>query len=118
MAEDEPSDEDEETNVFCTETDVTLPSDLLRSSSSSALNHRERDVLGQSSGAAAVHVYQEMLTIYEKLQAERLSQQVWAAQLCERERDLQQRETVFQQRSADRLRVEQDLLRRVQNLQQ
>ncbi|XP_059356734.1 coiled-coil domain-containing protein 138-like [Carassius carassius] len=119
VAEDEPSDEDEETNVFCTETDVTLPSDLLRSSSSSALNHRERDMLCQSSsGAAAVHVYQEMLTIYEKLQAERLSQQVWAAQLCERERDLQQRETVFQQRSADRLRVEQEVLRRVQNLQQ
>uniref|UniRef100_A0A9J8A1Q4 Coiled-coil domain-containing protein 138 n=1 Tax=Cyprinus carpio carpio TaxID=630221 RepID=A0A9J8A1Q4_CYPCA len=61
-----------------------------------------------------------MLHIYEKLQAERLSQQVWAAQLCERERDLQQRETVFQQqqRSAHRLRVEQELLRRVQNLQQ
>uniref|UniRef100_A0A8C1X0C5 Coiled-coil domain-containing protein 138 n=1 Tax=Cyprinus carpio TaxID=7962 RepID=A0A8C1X0C5_CYPCA len=126
MAEDEPSDEDdppEETNVFCTETDVTLPSDLdlARSSSSSALNSRGTGIIVQSSsGAAAVHVYQEMLHIYEKLQAERLSQQVWAAQLCERERDLQQRETVFQQqqRSAHRLRVEQELLRRVQNLQQ
>uniref|UniRef100_A0A8C2JD61 Coiled-coil domain-containing protein 138 n=1 Tax=Cyprinus carpio TaxID=7962 RepID=A0A8C2JD61_CYPCA len=125
MAEDEPSDEDdppEETNVFCTETDVTLPSDLdlARSSSSSALNSRGTGIVDQSSGAAAVHVYQEMLHIYEKLQAERLSQQVWAAQLCERERDLQQRETVFQQqqRSAHRLRVEQELLRRVQNLQQ
>ncbi|KTF89711.1 hypothetical protein cypCar_00020121 [Cyprinus carpio] len=102
MAEDEPSDEDdppEETNVFCTETDVTLPSDLdlARSSSSSALNSRGTGII-----------------------AERLSQQVWAAQLCERERDLQQRETVFQQqqRSAHRLRVEQELLRRVQNLQQ
>uniref|UniRef100_A0A9J8D9J7 Uncharacterized protein n=1 Tax=Cyprinus carpio carpio TaxID=630221 RepID=A0A9J8D9J7_CYPCA len=125
MAEDEPSDEDdppEETNVFCTETDVTLPSDLdlARSSSSSALNSRGTGIIVQSSGATAVHVYQEMLHIYEKLQAERLSQQVWAAQLCERERDLQQRETVFQQqqRSAHRLRVEQELLRRVQNLQQ
>ncbi|XP_042611123.1 coiled-coil domain-containing protein 138 isoform X2 [Cyprinus carpio] len=80
MAEDEPSDEDdppEETNVFCTETvvcaspDVTLPSDLdlARSSSSSALNSRGTGIVDQSSsGAAAVHVYQEMLHIYEKLQ--------------------------------------------------
>lgn len=74
-----------------------------------------------SGGAAAVHVYQEMLHIYEKLQAERLSQQVWAAELCERERELQQRENTLQQqqRSAHRLRaVEEEVLRRVQSLQQ
>ncbi len=95
-AEDEPSDEDdslEETNVFCTETgirlgsdgahrvvshslmmvyvspDVTLPSDLVRSWSCSVLNSRGKGVVDQSSGAAAaVHVYQEMLHIHEKLQ--------------------------------------------------
>ncbi|RXN17434.1 coiled-coil domain-containing protein 138 [Labeo rohita] len=71
-AEDEPSDEDDspdETNVFCTETDVTLPSNLARSSSSSVLNGRGKDDADESrSGAAAVHVYQEMLHIYEKLQ--------------------------------------------------
>ncbi|KAF4108656.1 hypothetical protein G5714_009729 [Onychostoma macrolepis] len=118
-AEDERSDEDdtpEETTVFCTETDVTLPSDLVRSSGSSALTSRRK-----SSSAAAVHVFQEMLHIYEKLQAERLSQQVWAAQLCERERGLQQRESVFlqqQQCSVHRLRVQQEEQRRVQNQQQ
>ncbi|KAL1267297.1 hypothetical protein QQF64_032660 [Cirrhinus molitorella] len=124
-AEDEPSDEDdspEETNVFCTETDVTLPSNLARSSSSSVLNSRRKDVADGSSGAAtAVHVYQEMLHIYEKLQAERLSQQAWAAELCERERDLQQRENAFlqQQRNVHRLRgAQQEALTHVQSLQQ
>ncbi|XP_050974477.1 coiled-coil domain-containing protein 138-like isoform X2 [Labeo rohita] len=124
-AEDEPSDEDDspdETNVFCTETDVTLPSNLARSSSSSVLNGRGKDDADESrSGAAAVHVYQEMLHIYEKLQAERVSQQAWAAELCERERDLQQRENAFlqQQRSVHRLRgAQQEVLTRVQSLQQ
>uniref|UniRef100_A0A673H635 Coiled-coil domain containing 138 n=1 Tax=Sinocyclocheilus rhinocerous TaxID=307959 RepID=A0A673H635_9TELE len=45
----------------------------------------------------------------------------WAAQLCERERDLQRRESAFlqQQRGAHRLRgVEQEQQRRVQSLQQ
>ncbi|XP_016298794.1 coiled-coil domain-containing protein 138 isoform X2 [Sinocyclocheilus anshuiensis] len=100
-------DSPEETDVFCTETDVTLPSSLARSD--------------QSRSAAAVHVYQEMLHIYERLQAERLGQQEWAAQLCERERDLQRRESVVlqQQRGAHRLRgVEQEQQRRVQSLQQ
>ncbi|KAG1927815.1 coiled-coil domain-containing protein [Pimephales promelas] len=61
-----------------------------------------------------------MLHIYEKLQAERLSQQVWAAELCERERDVQRRENtlVQQQDSAHRLRVlEEEMLRRVQQYQ-
>ncbi|XP_043086432.1 coiled-coil domain-containing protein 138-like isoform X3 [Puntigrus tetrazona] len=109
--EEEPSEEDdapEETNVFFTETDVTLPSDL-RSSSSSALNRgRSRCVL---------HVFQEMMHIYEKLQAERVSQQAWASQLCERECDLQQRETVFQS-SVQTLRVQQEELRHLQKLKQ
>ncbi|TRZ02340.1 hypothetical protein DNTS_018996 [Danionella cerebrum] len=86
--------EDEESNVFCTETDVTLPSDLARSSGSPTLS---RTLRVSSSSQAAVHVYQEMLHIYEKLQAERLSQQAWAADLCERERDLQMRENRFLQ---------------------
>ncbi|KAL0185109.1 hypothetical protein M9458_020805, partial [Cirrhinus mrigala] len=52
---------------------VTLPSNLARSSSSSVLNGRGKDVADESrsassGGAAAVHVYQEMLHIYEKLQ--------------------------------------------------
>ncbi|XP_016115407.1 coiled-coil domain-containing protein 138 [Sinocyclocheilus grahami] len=47
-------DSPEETDVFCTDTDVTLPSSLARSD--------------QSRSAAAVHVYQEMLHIYERLQ--------------------------------------------------
>ncbi|XP_051762538.1 coiled-coil domain-containing protein 138-like isoform X3 [Ctenopharyngodon idella] len=119
-------DSPEETNVLCTETDVTLPSNLARSSSSSVLNVRGKDVMEEtqspsSGAAAAVHVYQEMLHIYEKLQAERLSQQVWAAELCERERELQQREnTLLQhQRSVHRLKaVEEEVLRRVQSLQQ
>ncbi|KAK7154646.1 hypothetical protein R3I94_007845 [Phoxinus phoxinus] len=111
-------DSPEETNIFCTETDVTLPSNLARSSSSSVL----KDVVGEtrSSSGAAVRVYQEMLHIYEKLQAERLSQQVWAAELCERERDLQRRENtlVQQQRSVQRLRaVEEEVLTRVQQYQ-
>ncbi|XDV29912.1 hypothetical protein PO909_032941 [Leuciscus waleckii] len=112
-------DSPEETNIFCTETDVTLPSNLARSSSSSVL----KDVMGESrsSSGAAVRVYQEMLHIYEKLQVERLSQQVWAAELCQRERDLQRRENtlVQQQRSAQRLRaVEEEMLRRLQQYQQ
>lgn len=112
-------DSPDETNIFCTETDVTLPSNLARSSGSSVL----KDVMEESRGSsgAAVRVYQEMLHIYEKLQAERLSQQAWAAELCERERDLQRRENtlVQQQRSVQRLRVvEEEMLRRVQQYQQ
>ncbi|XP_057192874.1 coiled-coil domain-containing protein 138-like isoform X2 [Triplophysa rosa] len=104
------SDEDdglEETNMFYTETDVTLPSNLTRSSSCCVRELRGRDVTdGAQSGAAAVHVYQEMMRIYEKLQAERVSQQVWAAELCERERELQRREnTLLQhQRNIHKLR--------------
>ncbi|XP_067300770.1 coiled-coil domain-containing protein 138-like isoform X2 [Pseudorasbora parva] len=119
-------DSPEETHIFCTETDVTLPSNLARSSSSSVWSGRGKDVLDQtrspSGAAAAVHVYQEMLHIYEKLQAERLSQQVWAAELCERERELQLRENTLQQQqqcSAHRLRaVEEEVLSRMQSLQQ
>ncbi|XP_073701278.1 coiled-coil domain-containing protein 138-like [Garra rufa] len=126
-AEDDPSDEDdpEETNVFCTETDVTLPSNLTRSPGSSVLNDGGKDCADESrsvSGSgAAVHVYQEMLHIYEKLQAERLSQQAWAAELCERERDLQHRENAVlqQQRSVHRLRgAQQEVMTHVQSLQQ
>lgn len=128
-AEDQRTDEEEDfpeqTNIFCTETDVTLPSDLGRSCSPSGLTSRRRQELDRaqsvSSGAAAVHVYQEMLNIYEKLQAERVSQQAWAAELCERERDLQHRENTLlqQQHSAHTRRGEEDeLLRRVHTLQQ
>ncbi|XP_056321133.1 coiled-coil domain-containing protein 138-like [Danio aesculapii] len=130
-AEDQRTDEEEDfpeqTNIFCTETDVTLPSDLGRSCSPSGLSSRRRQepdrAQSVSSGgaAAAVHVYQEMMNIYEKLQAERVSQQAWAAELCERERDLQHRENTLlqQQHSAHTRRGEEDeLLRRVHTLQQ
>ncbi|XP_051998638.1 coiled-coil domain-containing protein 138-like [Xyrauchen texanus] len=108
----------EETNIFCTETDVTLPSQLARSSSSceSLLDGR-----GNSSSGAAVHVYQEMLHIYEKLQAERVSQQAWAADLCVRERELQQRENTLlqQQNNIHRLRgVQDDVIKHTQSMQQ
>ncbi|XP_077071280.1 coiled-coil domain-containing protein 138 isoform X2 [Siphateles boraxobius] len=112
-------DSPEETNIFCTETDMTLPSNLARSSSSSVLKNVTEE--SRISSGAAVRVYQEMLHIYEKLQAERLSQQVWAAELCERERDLQRRENtlVQQQSSIHRLRVvEEEMLTRVQQYQQ
>lgn len=90
------SDEDdalEETNIFYTETgtqartharpcnpalllnminvvlDVSLPSNLARSSSWCVRELKGRDVTHRvQSGAAAVHVYQEMMHIYEKLQ--------------------------------------------------
>lgn len=59
--------------LICAFPDVTLPSNLARSSSSSVLNVRGKDVMEEtqspsSGAAAAVHVYQEMLHIYEKLQ--------------------------------------------------
>ncbi|XP_056611649.1 coiled-coil domain-containing protein 138-like isoform X2 [Triplophysa dalaica] len=97
----------EETNMVYTETDVTLPSNVTRSSSWCVRELRSREVMdGVQSGAAAVHVYQEMMHIYEKLQTERVSQQVWAAELCERERELQRREnTLLQhQRNIHKLR--------------
>lgn len=116
----EEEDSPEQTNIFCTETDVTLPSDLGRSCSPSVLTSRRWQET-TSGAAAAVHVYQEMMNIYEKLQAERVSQQAWAAELCERERDLQHRENTLlqQQHSTHTRRGEEDeLLRRVHTLQQ
>ncbi|XP_065108499.1 coiled-coil domain-containing protein 138-like isoform X1 [Paramisgurnus dabryanus] len=115
----------EETNILYTETDVTLPSNLARSSSSCESNSRRREVMdgtqSSCSGAAAVHVYQEMLHIYEKLQAERVSQQVWSAELCDRERELQRRENELMkhQRDIDKLRgAEEEMKKDIRSLQQ
>ncbi|XP_051564364.1 coiled-coil domain-containing protein 138-like isoform X2 [Myxocyprinus asiaticus] len=117
----------EETNIFCTETDVTLPSQLARSSSSCVSESlldgggNFMDQTQSSSSGAVVHVYQEMLHIYEKLQAERVSQQAWAADLCVRERELQQRENTLlqQQNNIHRLRgVQDDVIKHMQSMQQ
>ncbi|KAL7881233.1 hypothetical protein AOLI_G00080810 [Acnodon oligacanthus] len=119
----------EETNILCTETDVTLPSNLACSSSSCVTEPgwfgRER-LRDQTEGLIRSptpigQVYQEMVQIYEKLQAERLCQQVWAAELFEREQQLQQREKQLlqHQNTIHRLQgVEEEVLSRISNLQQ
>lgn len=52
------------------------------------------------------------------VQAERVSQQAWAAELCERERDLQHRENTLLQQQHSAHTEEDELLRRVHTLQQ
>ncbi|KAI4895314.1 hypothetical protein NFI96_033905 [Prochilodus magdalenae] len=122
----------EETNILCTETDVTLPSNLACSSSSCVSEpgregfgrERLRDQLGGGlvrSPTPIGQVYQEMVQIYEKLQSERLSQQAWAAELLEREQQLQQREKQLlqHQNTIHRLQgVEGEVLSRINALQQ
>ncbi|XP_072542777.1 coiled-coil domain-containing protein 138-like [Salminus brasiliensis] len=119
----------EEANVLCTETDVTLPSNLA-CSSSSCVNEpvwfdRER-LRDQTEGLIRSptpigQVYQEMVQIYEKLQSERLSQQAWEETLLERERQIQQKEKLLlqHQNTIHRLQgVEEEVLSRISNLQQ
>ncbi|KAK3569421.1 hypothetical protein QTP86_029480, partial [Hemibagrus guttatus] len=101
------------TNILCTETDVTLPSNL-------ACTSFETELPWFSSGEerrSPVHiqqVYHEMIQIYEKLQ-------VRAAELCERERELQRREKLLlkHQSTMNRLlTVEEDVLDRINAMQQ
>ncbi|XP_026233214.1 coiled-coil domain-containing protein 138 isoform X2 [Anabas testudineus] len=82
-----------------TETDVTLPS-CLDGSPGSHETEAERELQQacqlpdscRSSSLMPLKVYQEMMTIYEQLKAERQSQQQWERQLYEREKRLKQQE--------------------------
>ncbi|XP_069554591.1 coiled-coil domain-containing protein 138-like isoform X2 [Brachyistius frenatus] len=89
-----------------TETDVTLAS-CLDGSPGSQETERDRELqlachfppsCGSSSSVVRT-IYQEMMTIYEQLKAERQSQQQWERELHERERRLKQREEAFSQLS-------------------
>ncbi|XP_040005391.1 coiled-coil domain-containing protein 138-like isoform X2 [Xiphias gladius] len=92
----------QDSQVLFTETDVTLPSCL---DVSPGFNETEEDRELQrahqlpdpcrSSSLVPVKVYQEMMTIYEQLKAERQSQQQWENELHERERKLKQQEEAF-----------------------
>ncbi|XP_026879081.2 coiled-coil domain-containing protein 138 isoform X2 [Electrophorus electricus] len=132
-SEDELSDQTnsfEGTRIPCSETDVTLPSNLVCTSNSSVTEPvwlvRREELRDQTqrltaSPAAVAQVFQEMLEIYEKLQMERLSQQAWAAGLREQEHQLQQREARLLQHHSTicRLRgVEGEVIGRVHTLQQ
>ncbi|XP_062390630.1 coiled-coil domain-containing protein 138-like [Sardina pilchardus] len=94
-----------EPNIQCTETDVTLPSNVRAFSSPSETEHlgerpknqRQPSPYLPSSASSLGHVYQELLEIYEKLQVERLSQQQWAAKLLKQEQQLEQREKLLLQ---------------------
>ncbi|XP_072571719.1 coiled-coil domain-containing protein 138 isoform X2 [Paramormyrops kingsleyae] len=101
QAEGEYEDSDEESDsvldshsYFYTETDVTLPSNLARISNSCVMKAaapsggRALEVCSsqmKSTSPNISQVYQEMLEIYEKLQAERVHQQRWAARLQQKE---------------------------------
>ncbi|KAM9486632.1 coiled-coil domain-containing protein 138 isoform 1-T4 [Clarias gariepinus] len=83
------SDALDQTHILCTETDVTLPSNLGCISSSF---ETERAWPGGGAGLRSPvpveQVYQEMIQIYEKLQ-------VRAAELSEREREIERREKLL-----------------------
>ncbi|KAF5889438.1 coiled-coil domain-containing protein, partial [Clarias magur] len=122
--EDTWSDEDEhrdqsdaldQTNILCTETDVTLPSDLACTSGSF---ETERVWPGAGAGPRSrvpvEQVHWEMIQIYEKLQMR-------AAELSERERELERREKLLlrHQSTVTRLlNTEGGVLNRVNALQQ
>ncbi|XP_038576193.1 coiled-coil domain-containing protein 138-like isoform X1 [Micropterus salmoides] len=91
-----------DSQVLYTETDVTLPSCLDGSPGSQETETDGRFQRApqlhdscRSSSLVLVKVYQEMMTIYEKLKAERQSQQQWERELQERERRLKQQEEAF-----------------------
>ncbi|XP_076018097.1 coiled-coil domain-containing protein 138 [Genypterus blacodes] len=101
-----------DSQVLCTETDVTLPSCLNGSPGSwesdanrNAQCGRQRYDSYPSSPSFLAKVYREMTTIYEQLKAERLSQQQWEKELQERERRLEQ-----QEKPLDRLAKVEDVL--------
>ncbi|XP_023144174.1 coiled-coil domain-containing protein 138 isoform X1 [Amphiprion ocellaris] len=89
----------QDSQVLFTETDVTLPS-CLHGSPGSQETERDRELQFArqfpascgSSSLVLAKVYQEMMTIYEQLKAERQSQQQWERELFERERRLKQKE--------------------------
>ncbi|XP_054471602.1 coiled-coil domain-containing protein 138-like [Anoplopoma fimbria] len=86
--------------LHLTDTDVTLPSCLDGSPGSHETEtngelqraRQQRPVSCRSSSLVLANVYQEMMTIYEQLKAERESQQQWEKELQERERRLMQQE--------------------------
>ncbi|XP_028992341.1 coiled-coil domain-containing protein 138-like isoform X2 [Betta splendens] len=91
----------QESQALFTETDVTLPSCLDGSPGS---HEAEAEADGgchwapqipdscRSASLVLAQVYQEMMSIYKQLKAERQSQQQWERELFERERRLKQRE--------------------------
>ncbi|AWP12936.1 putative coiled-coil domain-containing protein 138 [Scophthalmus maximus] len=93
----------QDSRVLFTETDVTLPSFLDNSPGSNETEedrelqrvHIYPDSCRSSSSLVLVKVYQEMMTIYEQLKAERQGQQQWERELQERERRLKQQEEAF-----------------------
>ncbi|XP_062862252.1 coiled-coil domain-containing protein 138-like isoform X2 [Trichomycterus rosablanca] len=108
----------DETNILWTETDVTLPSNLMGTSSSFEMEpswfNREEMRDQMRSPTSTEQVYQEMIQIYKKLQ-------VRAAELYEREQELKRREKLFlkHQGTLSRLRtVEEDILDRINAMQQ
>ncbi|XP_070832403.1 coiled-coil domain-containing protein 138-like [Chaetodon trifascialis] len=86
----------QDSQVLFTETDVTLPSCLDSSPGSPETETDERLAracdLPDSSSLLLAKVYQEMMTIYKQLKAERQSQHQWEKELQERERRLRQQE--------------------------
>ncbi|XP_017326188.1 coiled-coil domain-containing protein 138 isoform X1 [Ictalurus punctatus] len=117
-SEDELSDQTDildRTNILCTETDVTLPSSVACTSSSLETEPaRFSGGEGLRSQVPVEQVYQEMIEIYERLQ-------VRAAELCERECELQRREKLLlkHQSTVNRLlTVEEDVLDRMNAMQQ
>ncbi|KAF3842986.1 hypothetical protein F7725_001835 [Dissostichus mawsoni] len=108
-----------------TETDVTLPSSLDESpgAQDNAKDgelrriHRLPD-MRCSSCLVLENVYQEMMTIYEQLKAERLGQQRWERELQERERELQERERELQERERELQERERELQERERRLSQ
>ncbi|XP_068428795.1 coiled-coil domain-containing protein 138-like [Clinocottus analis] len=85
--------------VHLTETDVTLPSCLdgshgFQETEIDGELHRARQVPDsfRSPSRVLAKVYQEMMTIYEQLKAERENQQQWERELQDRERRLKQQE--------------------------
>ncbi|XP_008282407.1 coiled-coil domain-containing protein 138 [Stegastes partitus] len=92
----------QDSQVLFTETDVTLPS-CLHGSPGSQETERDRELPWtphfpascDSSSLVLAKVYQEMMTIYKQLKAERQSQQQWEKELLERQRRLKQEEEAF-----------------------
>ncbi|XP_076603338.1 coiled-coil domain-containing protein 138 [Chaetodon auriga] len=89
----------QDSQVLFTETDVTLPSCLDGSPGSPETETDERLERAcrlpdscRSSSLLLANVYQEMITIYKQLKAERQSQHQWEKELQERERRLKQQE--------------------------
>uniref|UniRef100_A0A671WNS7 Coiled-coil domain containing 138 n=1 Tax=Sparus aurata TaxID=8175 RepID=A0A671WNS7_SPAAU len=92
----------QDSQLLFTETDVTLPSCLhgspgsLETETDGRLQRvRQLPDSCRSSSLVLAEVYQEMMTIYEQLKAERQSQQQWERELQERETKLKQQEEAF-----------------------